>query len=76
MSEDHHESDEPQPDVIDWAATIVNDWIGRIMSGREAVLILPRADPVIPLVKEIADQAQFSLPREASRGREQRRTRP
>ncbi len=61
MSEDDHESDKPQSNLMGRAGTIVNDWISRIMSGRGAVLILPRADPVIPLVKEIADQAQFSL---------------
>ncbi len=57
MSEDDNESDEPQLDLMDRAAAIVNHWIGRIMGGREAVLVLPRADPVIPLVKEIANQA-------------------
>ena len=52
---------ETKEKLMSRAGTIMNDWISRLMGGREAALILPRANPVIPLVKEIADRAQFSL---------------
>ncbi len=61
MSEDDNEGDKPQADLMDQAASIVNDLIDRIMGGREAAIVLPWADPVIPLIKEIAVKAQFPL---------------
>ncbi len=59
--EETNEEFETQEQLMSRAGTIVNDWISRIMGGREAALVLPWADPVIPLVKEVADHAQFSL---------------
>ena len=50
-----------QPDLMDQASSIINDWIDRIMHGREAALVLPRANPVISLMKEITVKAQFPL---------------
>ncbi len=43
------------------AAAIVSDWVLQMFDGCEAVLTLPWADTAIPLVKEIAEEAQFSL---------------
>ncbi len=50
-----------QEDTVTRASAIVNEWTSQILEGREAVLKLPRADPAIPLVKEIAKQANFTL---------------
>ncbi len=61
MPEDDPESDKPQPDLMDQAASIVNDLLDHIMGGREATIVLPQADPVILLIKEIAVKAQFPL---------------
>ncbi len=52
---------ETKAKLMSQAATIVNELISPIVDGREAILILPWADPVIPLEKEIGDQVQFSL---------------
>ena len=61
MSEDDSGSDKPEPDLMEWAASLVDDLVDRILSGREAAIVLPRADPVIPLIQEIAVKAQFPL---------------
>ncbi len=61
MPEDDPEAwQESEEDVMTRAAAIVSVWITWIMNGCGAVLTLPRADLAIPLVKEIADKAQFS----------------
>ncbi len=39
----------------------MNDLVNRIMSGWEAAIVLPQADPVIPLIQEITMKAQFPL---------------
>ncbi len=61
MSEGEPGSDKHQPDLLDQAASLVNDLVNRIMSGWEAAIVLPQADPVIPLIQEITMKAQFPL---------------
>ena len=52
---------ESHEDMVARASAIVTEWTSQILGGQEAVLKLPRADPAIPLVKEIAKQANYSL---------------
>ena len=61
MSEDDAGSDKRESDLMDLAASLVNKLVDRIMSGQEAAIVLPRADPVIPLIQEVAVKAQFPL---------------
>lgn len=48
---------EPDQDPLPRAEAIVSDYINQIFDGCEAVLVLPKADPAIPLMKEIAEKA-------------------
>ncbi len=61
MSTDDTGSGKPGPDLMEQAALMVSKLIDRIMSGQEAAIVLPQADPVISLVQEIAEKAQFPL---------------
>ncbi len=62
MSEDNLDAwQESKEDTVTQASAIVSEWTAQILHGREEVLKLPKADPTIPLVREIAKQANFSL---------------
>ncbi len=61
MSEDDAGSDKPEPDLMDRAASLMDDLVNHLISSREAAIVLPRANPVIPLIQEIAVKAQFPL---------------
>ena len=62
MSEDNSDAwQESKEDTVTRASAIVSDWSAQILDGLEVVLKLPREDPALTLVREIAEQANFSL---------------